>query len=294
MAPESQAPGSEEAVDVISPSPQILRIDYFGHPVEIAAKIRREGKVCLIFLHGIGCTKESFDYAFQSRELKDYTICTFDFPGHGQSNNLPETDYSLQLYADITDLVIQRLFCDQFCIVGHSMGGAVGIIAAQGRSDIKCFVNADGNLIAQDCGLASREIADQGLAEFISDGYDQFVATLRTSSRNDLNCWGEWCAKADPHALHQASASLVEWSDSGKLLELFNALPCKAYLYGDQDDKQYVLNHVSNVMISTVPDSGHFMMMDNPSSFYRIISETLAACAARTARIPSDEPLSLF
>lgn len=269
----------DETAEVVNPVKQMLRIKYSGHPVQIAAKVRRTGGTCLVFLHGIGCTMESFDGAFLAKELQGYSICTFDFPGHGESSGLSGSDYSLQMYADIADQVIRRLSFDRLCIVGHSMGGAVAIIATQGRSDIECLVNADGNLVAQDCGLVSRDIAAQSSAAFTHQGYEQFVAALQSSSRTDLRTWGQWCTKATPEALHQAARSLVEWSDSGKLFELFNALPHKAYLYGAQDDKGYLLNQINDATISAVPGAGHFMMLDNPDFFYRLLSETLAVSA---------------
>src|ERR1035441_3777528 len=269
-----------EVDKMLNTSDEMLNIEYGGYTVKIAIKVRRTSDKFLVLLHGIGCSQESFNRAFYAEELQNFSICTFDFPGHGESGSLPSSLYSLQAYADITELVISHLSCDRISILGHSMGGAVGTIAIQGRSDIDCFVNADGNLVAEDCGLVSRNMAAQSSKTFLREGFHQFLAALQNSPRNDFGAWAKWCKSADPHALHQVAKSLVEWSDNGKLLKLFNALKCKAYLYGSQDDKRYLLKQITDTSVSEVPNAGHFMMLDNPDSFYRMLSGALTVNAS--------------
>src|SRR5437764_1351928 len=116
-------------VNMKKPRNEILRLKYRGERVDIAAKIRRTGKDLIVLLHGIGCNKESFSEAFRAKALQAYSICAFDFPGHGKSSRLANELYSLQSYADITNLVISDLAFSRAYVVGHSMGGAVGVIA---------------------------------------------------------------------------------------------------------------------------------------------------------------------
>ena len=47
--------------------------------------------------------------------------------------------------------MIRQLAFDRIYVIGHSMGGAVGVIATQGNSSIECLISADGNLVAEDC-----------------------------------------------------------------------------------------------------------------------------------------------
>lgn len=263
------------------PRNETLRFNYRGETVDISARVRRNAKDLIIFLHGIGCNKESFNQAFRAKALQGYSICAFDFPGHGKSSKLPDAHYSLQSYADITNLVIRDLAFNRIYVVGHSMGGAVGVIASQEADSIEFLVSADGNLVAEDCGLVSRKIADQSAAAFVPEGFGQFLAVLQNSSRNDFRAWLSWCKDADPHALHQAARSLVEWSDSGKLLEFFNAFAPKAYLYGEQDDKDYLRQQIASASVFAVPGAGHFMMVDNPESFYQMLAGLLASSASR-------------
>jgi pimeloyl-ACP methyl ester carboxylesterase len=263
-----------------------LELPMSGGCPAVSVSIRRGGGTLLLLLHGIGCGKDSFAGAFTSGHLTDYSLCAFDFPGHGGSSAPRSTDDLLGCYADVTVRVadwaraevpgIERVF-----IVGHSMGGAVGVLAASGRSCFDGFVDVDGNLIAEDCGLASREMAEQPAAEFLAAGYRQFLGDLRRSGKPDLQAWAEWYKAVDPATLHQAARSLVEWSDSGKLLESFLRLPRRAYMYGAADDKSYLLDRLAGTGTVKVPDAGHFMMVDNPAVFYKTVSMVIGRWTAQ-------------
>lgn len=254
------------------PTAEFLQIRYQTKVLHIAIQRRLASSNVIAFLHGFGCAKECFSEAFQQEELRDFSLCTFDFPGYGDSSTADKAAYSMEAYAEVTNQVIDSFSPKRVYLACHSMGGAVGLIASQARKDVECYVSIDGNLVAEDCGLVSRQAANQTSTEYTKTGYNAFLAQLRRSSRRDYAAWATWSSKADPIALHENATSLVEWSDSGKLLELFSALPCRAYFYGDADDKQYLTSALANVPVYTVPNSGHFMMIDNPQNFYATLA----------------------
>lgn len=254
---------------------QNISIRYNDKEIEIAVSLRTISDDLILFMHGFGCTKESFADAFDQECLRNFSICTFDFPGHGASDGSDKSLYSMQSYADIANLLIEQLSHSRIFLACHSMGGAVGLIASQVRRDIACYISIEGNLIAEDCGLVSRMTAAQSADEYIGEGYTNFVAQLKRATRGDYLAWAKWCSQADPSALHESARSLVEWSDSGKLLDLFKSLRCKAYVYGDNDDKQYLIPRLARVPIYRVPNAGHFVMVDNPSRFYAVLADVL-------------------
>lgn len=263
--------------------------EWDGRPTVLPIRVRYSGEKLVILLHGIGCSSESFDDAFEAASLQSYSICAFDFPGHGRAagllsaRHLDEPADLLRSYADITHQVVRWIRKDeprisQVFLAGHSMGGAVGVIAASEDGDISGLINIDGNLVAEDCGIVSRRMAKQSLDEFLKAGYSEFVAELGKSSGEDFKAWARWCAKANPTAVHQAAQSLVSWSDSGELLEMFNKIPARAYLYGDADDRQYIVKRIAGprVKIESVQGSGHFAMIDNVTGFYGTLAAVLA------------------
>lgn len=263
------------------PVDQLLRVESAGGPVEIAARIRPGGGDLLLCLHGLGCAKESFDSAYDRDDLAGFTICAFDFPGHGGSGRLPDADYSIQAYADLTVGLVRQLAPDRVFLLCHSMGCAVGLVASQELAGlVGGFVSVEGNLVGQDCGLVSRRAAELPLTEFVHTAFPAFLAGLADSSYADLRAWAGWYAQADPVALHRAAGSLVEWSDSGKLLDLFRSQPHPAYVHGgDSDDLSYLLPLLRGVGIYSIPRSRHFPMVDNPAAFWDAVSGAITRAA---------------
>jgi pimeloyl-ACP methyl ester carboxylesterase len=251
---------------------------YEGHDVRVPAWYRKAGGELLVLLHGLGRSKESFRGAFTETSLRGYSICSLDFPGHGASGRgLPAGLCTLESCAAVTRLVIGQLTGRHgpVHLAGHSMGGAVAVLVAGDMPGAGWTVSIDGNLVGEDRGLASRNIAGQDLAGFAADGHSRFPAGLRQSARPDYAAWAAWYASADPAAVHAAAASLVAWWDSGGLLARFNALDRKAFLYGDREAKGHLLGRLEEAVTSAVPDSGHFAMVDNPGPFYEALARIL-------------------
>lgn len=239
------------------------------------------GSTLVVLLHGIGCSMESFDGAFQEQSLRKYSLCTFDFPGCGGSESPPRVEDMLYLYASTTRQVIAQVTSGssgitRVVLAGHSMGGAVAVIAADPGDGIGALVSVDGNLVAEDCGIVSREIAEQDAMDFSNGGFREFVKNLRNSDRSDFLAWAQWCERADPAVFHETAKSLVRWSDSGALLARFNAFDGKAYLYGGRDDRKYLIPQLSQALVTKVPHAGHFMMIDNPGRLYPLLAAVLA------------------
>jgi len=87
--------------------------------------------LCLL-LHGAGHT--SLSWALVVGQLKQHCqIIAYDFRGHGGSKDLPCDDLSSGALVNDTKNVLNELFTDglpQIAIIGHSMGGAIGVRTA--------------------------------------------------------------------------------------------------------------------------------------------------------------------
>jgi pimeloyl-ACP methyl ester carboxylesterase len=251
---------------------ECFEINYDGKRIRLSVKLRLVSDDLVMLLHGFGCAKECFDEAFVAEGLQDLSICTFDFPGHGKSERSDASIYSLQAYADITNMLLERISPKTVSMVCHSMGGAVGLIATQERSDVGMFVNVEGNLVASDCGIVSRSTASQSFDTFERSGYRDFLQGLKRSTRKRDKAWARWYEQADPCALHETALSLVEWSDSSKLLDLFKSLHSRTYIYGENEVKDYLMPDLQGVSTYCMPEAGHFVMLDSPDAFYPLVS----------------------
>lgn len=260
----------------------IERVEYDGRPFDISLKHRPNGRNLLLLLHGIGCAKESFDAAFDRAELSErFSLLSLDFVGHGGSSKPVDFSYKLADHAGVVMKLVEKLKPETVDVVGHSMGGAIGTLLVGElvkNYKVNNFWNAEGNLIASDCGIASRRITAQTESQFKNQGYGDFLADLQSSPDASTKKWAAWYSQAGALAVHRSARSLVEMSDSGILLQTFNQLPVKkTFIYGDQSANHELLAQLRGTAteLASITNSGHFMMLDNQGEFYDAIKSGL-------------------
>ena len=257
-------------------STRSIIINYQNNRYHIAYKLRSsaDSKGTIVFLPGVGCIKECFDAAFAAESLKNYGILTADFLGFGESDKPDEFAYTLEDHAAITKLLIQALHLDHLIVVGHSMGGVVGLLLAE-ELPIDNFISAEGALVSQDIsGLTGITHSEE---EFTTTGFDAFRHMLLATGRKDFTTWAHWLETADKKALFRALWSTADWANNPKLLRLFNKLPKKSYLYGAERSKEYLLPQLVHTTIYRLENCGHFMMLDDPGEFYKSIAKASAS-----------------
>jgi pimeloyl-ACP methyl ester carboxylesterase len=86
-----------------------------------------EGKD-LIMLHGWKQDVSSF-HAVAEKLKKDFTLWLIDLPGFGRSEN-PKQDFKVEDYADIVYQFIKENNIEKPVLLGHSVGGRIGIVLA--------------------------------------------------------------------------------------------------------------------------------------------------------------------
>jgi pimeloyl-ACP methyl ester carboxylesterase len=76
-------------------------------------------------LHGIGDTSQSWECVIDELAT-DHTVVAPDLLGHGRSDK-PRGDYSIAAYANAMRDLLTVLDIDRVTVVGHSLGGGVGL-----------------------------------------------------------------------------------------------------------------------------------------------------------------------
>lgn len=236
-----------------------------GQSVEIVANVRDSGENLIFLVHGLGCSKDSFHHIWNSSDFDDYSILALDLAGFGESSKSNKFSYTMEAQARICAEILTKFSDKTLHIVAHSMGGAVALLLPDEiLNGTNTFTNIEGNLIGADCGIISRKIIRVPPEVF---EYDIFPVL-----RDKFNSFGERHAAIDStsaDALYKSAESLVAWSDSNKLLEIFLALPCrKAYFFGDENADLPALTRIGDVQKVKINQSGHFPMNDNPKDFY--------------------------
>ncbi len=247
-------------------------LDVEGQANEIVAKVRDTGKNLIFFMHGLGCSKDSFHHVWNCTDLDNFSILTLDLVGFGESSESKDFSYTMEAQARICAEILRKFSNKNLHIVAHSMGGAVALLLPDDiLNNIKTFINVEGNLIGTDCGILSRNI--------ISVPLDVFESNFFSELRKKFNNFGERYAAIDStsaDALYKSSKSLVSLSDSNRLLEIFLALPCrKAYFFGDKNANIPTVTRVGDVQKIMIKHSGHFPMNDNPKDFYNELYKIL-------------------
>jgi pimeloyl-ACP methyl ester carboxylesterase len=251
-------------------------IDYNGQILPIAAKFRKSGTEMLFFIHGLGCSQETFDGVWSFRMLDRYSVLTCDLPGFGDSPGCDDFSYDLYDTAELCRGLLALLPGYRIHIIGHSMGGAIGMLLSEmieGR--LASFINVEGNLIGQDCSISSRRLS-VSFEEYEKKRLPELLLFSGMSVEPGRRLWSRLMRKADVKALYRSSRSLVEWSDSGRLFDMFLKLDRKKiYIYGEADSFMGILKMLDGVSLVKISKSGHFPMIDNPGEFYGALAAFL-------------------
>ena len=104
-----------------------------------------------------------------------------------------------------------------------------------------------------------------------------FIHGLGASKNSFGCCFGKAC----PRALYLSSVSLVKESCLGNLNQRFSALPVKKwYVFGERSVNRSIRSFLeaNKIPYFIVPESGHFMMDDQPGVLYRMLFEVLETC----------------
>ncbi|MGD8387121.1 MAG: alpha/beta hydrolase [Desulfobacteraceae bacterium] len=254
----------------------------------LACRVRQGGSEALVFLHGLGGSRNSFDRGFELGLPAGFTLASVDFPGFGESPPIQGFSYAMEDLAELTAQWVERLDADRIHLVGHSMGGVVGLFLGErlGRR-LGSFINLEGNL-GQEDGFFSRRIASIPIDAFERHGIALFRKMLRTLVDRDpstgMRGYMRDLERADPRALHRSASALVRESRHGDLRARFVSLPApKAYLSGErsQDSGKTAFLEGVGIPCPVVPESGHFMMDDRPDLFWPMVFHLLDSFTAR-------------
>jgi pimeloyl-ACP methyl ester carboxylesterase len=87
----------------------------------------------IVLVHGLGC-----DHSFMAPQFEAFAgthrIVAVDLRGHGRSDK-PQQAYTIPAFADDLAWVLRELSLERSVVVGHSMGGAVGLELAAERPE---------------------------------------------------------------------------------------------------------------------------------------------------------------
>ncbi|HPN12080.1 MAG TPA: alpha/beta hydrolase [Spirochaetota bacterium] len=251
-----------------------ITIRYNNGDYNLSIRYRKNGGELVFFIHGLGCSQNNFNDAWHAEGLSRHSLVSLDLPGFGESSMADNFSCDMNAYAEICSDVLSLFPEFRVHLVGHSMGGAIGILLTDMIHDrLVSFVNIEGNLIGRDCS-ASREKASVSFDDFKTKQLPALILTTSLSVEPGRRMWSQYLKMADKKGLYLSSRSLVRWSDSGLLLKKFKELDCKkVYIYGEANSFLNVLTFLNGIQTVPISNSGHFPMNDNSEEFYNFLSD---------------------
>ena len=257
---------------------QAVELMYKGRhfTIDYSCRCGRTGTV--LFLHGLGCSKDDFREALHRPELEAYTLLAMDFPGCGHSPYPEDAALGIDDLVEITQLVLATLKITKTVLVGHSMGGLVGLLFAERyNAVVEGFINVEGNLAPESC-IFSRAVTRSDFQQFATTNFPALKRRLAQEPQIGLRTYAKSLELASARAYFDFAPSLVEYSDHGNLVQRFTALSIqKLYIYGSANQQLSYLPRLkaSDCEVIEIPQSGHFPFHDNPPAFYRAIGAFL-------------------
>ena len=236
---------------------------------KISANIREGTSGDILLIHGLGCSKESFDKVFEGKWFEGQRLIAPDLLGFGNSSKPQEYSYTMAQHARCLHGLLNKLKVTNPVIIAHSMGGAIGLLLIEMLSSVKYFFCLEGNLLDEDCTI-SKEVASQSEDDFIVNSYNVNPIKYRCRQLDSE-------PDSSPIGYYRSSVSLVEKSESGELLAKFKELSYpKTYIYGYENRNTKAVRALEGYDVVEIENCGHFMLNDNPNRTYSVIEDRLA------------------
>jgi pimeloyl-ACP methyl ester carboxylesterase len=254
-----------------------IDLEYTDYPLEKAP--------ILVFLHGMGSTKESFN-AMIPEFISNYRVLTIDQRGHGNSSKEGPFTFE-QLVEDIRELLDHENLSKVSFVTGSFSGAIAQIFAAHYPERVHKLVLLDGGfykladapgfdlekaLSFVDPGFESTEAIveaiDKGFGELTSD-IVRDAMLLQYKNRED----GRYYRKTPD----EASVSFIrEYATIDMFQEIYPHVQCPVlFLKADGKDPaemkvfftqamERYASAVTQVQTEVIPNSEHLMMLTNP------------------------------
>jgi pimeloyl-ACP methyl ester carboxylesterase len=234
------------------------------------------GDRALVFVHCWNCDESYWDH--QVEEFKDdYRVVTVDLAGHGESGSNRE-DWTIQAYGKDVAAVVNQLDLNKIILIGHSLGGAVCIEAAINLPEkTVALIGID---TYQDLTQrATEQQADMFIAPFREDFSGQLRKFMKfmfpEGGDSALAAWvAADMAEADPEIALSSIRNLFLYDAEEALKDMrkpIRAINTDRFPTNLEGNKAITESYELKVM----PGYGHFVHMENPDEFNRLLAETI-------------------
>lgn len=266
----------------ILPQVQSLELKYKNLFYQIEYFIRPGNKATILFVHGLGGSKENYWESLKISELDDYCLIAFDNPGIGSSTYYDDHPLNVDDLVEVTALFIEKMKLKNFILVGASMGGLITLnyLKRKDAQKVLAYINIEGNFMAEDCMFSSKVISHS--YEHFSN--EVFLLTIYSMRRHESAGYriiaNNLELNTNVKSYYTYSFQTVEYSNTGQLLDQYlNMNIPRLFIYGERNEALSYLPKLraAGLKLESIPWSDHFIFYDNPKGLYQAISKFLNA-----------------
>jgi pimeloyl-ACP methyl ester carboxylesterase len=248
-----------------------------GHSIGVSVLEAKRKNQWIVALHGIQTNSVMFEPLFAQSFTSRYSLLAIDLIGFGESDKPEDFSYTVEDQAKVVMQVLDLLGIEQMHVIGHSLGGMIGtLLLPELGSRAESFANLESNLVASDCG-ASKEAVKFSIEEFESTEYHRIKASIDSSGEPSAASRSKWLQMIPAMVFYKTSISIVEWSTSEKLREIFNTSTVRRlYMYGSKNAAK-AKSVTESVKKVEIPNAGHFMLIDQPHACHDALKDFIVA-----------------
>lgn len=234
----------------------------------------------LVFLHGF-CEDSRMWLHFAKELQRDFCIIGIDLSGFGKSDLLPDT--SIDTMAQAVQAVLAHAQVEKCVIVGHSMGGYVGLAFAehypqqlQGLGLFHSHPFADSEERRTNRHKSIQFIQRHGVAPFVGQLFPSlFAPHYARAHRYWIDELISQASELLSDAIIAATRAMIERPDRSSTLA---ALACPAlFIIGTEDkaiaaEQSLAQTHLPNIAdIHLLPNVGHMGMYEHRTATIAIV-----------------------
>jgi len=240
----------------------------------------------LLMIHGLVGSLRYFDP--QARLPRATVICE-DLLGYGRHAGFPPDELTLAAQAEHVARRIDALPGDRLWLLGHSMGGAVAVLAADQRAArVRGIINVEGNLTEKDAFWSGKIAArspeqwnrEYGVMQSDAPGWLERCGVAPTAQRG---AWaGHILDHQPPSTVYAMSKALLAETLCAEYLETVRRLLagglCMHLVAGAKSAASWGVPDFVRAAAASYReqlDAGHLMMLEDPDAFCNSIAAIL-------------------
>jgi len=232
------------------------------------------GSRAVIFVHGWTCDETSWQGQVPAFS-RQYRVVTLDLPGHGKSKAPKDGRLSMELFARAVEAVRREAGLDRAVLVGHSMGTPViRQYALMYPQRVEALVLVDGLIQVAGGGrgvTAPSMTGPEGLKAREAMIRGMFGPSASPQLQQQILAMMLGASEATA-----AGAMAATWDESRWTNDVVT-VPVLA-VYADKSalaDRAGMARLYTNLEYHEIAGTGHFVMMEKPAEFNRLLAEFL-------------------